>query len=161
MSRYLLDTTILVGFVRGANWAKVVHGNHNLGDSNVMVFTSIICCGEILALAEKNNWGKNKKDVLKNILSGITTIDINKESILNAYAMIKTWTQGHAVATQKSPPPKPAISMGQNDLWIAATAHASDATLLSADSDFVHLNGVWIKHVHVNQNNTINLHKTP
>ena len=153
MSRYLLDTNILFGYTKGANWAKVVHDDHHLGDSNVMAFTSSICHGELLLIAERNKWGKDKKDQLKNILNGITIIDINIESILNAYAMIGAWTQGHDVTTQKSPPPKPAMPMGQNDLWIAATAHASNATLLSTDPDFIHLNNAWIKHVHVNRKN--------
>ena len=152
MSRYLLDTNILIGYTRGADWAKAVHNEYNLGDSNVMVFTSSICHGEMLLLAERNKWGKDKKDQLKNILNGITIIDINKESILNAYAMIGAWTQGHAVTTQKIPPPKPAMPMGQNDLWIAATAHASNATLLSADKKISHLDNVWIKYIYVDQN---------
>ena len=39
--------------------------------------------------------------------------------------------------------------MGKNDIWIAATAHASKATLLSTDKDFDHLDGVWLKRLYV------------
>ena len=151
MSRYLLDTNVLLGYTKSANWIQVLRDDYNLDDSHVILFTSIICCGEILALAERNNWGKSRKDELQNTLNQITTINIDKEPILNAYAMIGAWTQGHSVATQKSPPPKPAMPMGQNDLWIAATAHVSGATLLSTDKDFSHLNNVWIKYIYVDQ----------
>ena len=34
--------------------------------------------------------------------------------------------------------------MGKNDLWIAATAHASGAVLVTTDQDFEHLHGVWL-----------------
>jgi tRNA(fMet)-specific endonuclease VapC len=42
------------------------------------------------------------------------------------------------------PVPRPAVAMKQNDLWIAATAHASNAKLLTTDKDFEHLRGAWI-----------------
>lgn len=34
--------------------------------------------------------------------------------------------------------------MGKNDLWIAATAYALEADLLTTDDDFDHLNHNWI-----------------
>ena len=41
--------------------------------------------------------------------------------------------------------------MKQNDLWIAATAHATKTTLVSTDTDFDHLNSVWIESIYVDQ----------
>ena len=41
--------------------------------------------------------------------------------------------------------------MKQNDIWIATTAHVSDAVLLSTDKDFEHLNDVWLKFIYVDQ----------
>ena len=117
-----------------------------------MVFTSIICRGEILALAEKNGWGTKKRTRLEQVLNEVPTLDINKQTILDAYARIDAWTHGKPVRSpQNMPPPKPAISMKQNDLWIAATAHASRATLLSTDRDFEHLHEVWLEFNFVNQ----------
>lgn len=34
--------------------------------------------------------------------------------------------------------------MGKNDLWIAATASAIDATLITSDKDFDHLDGNYL-----------------
>ena len=34
--------------------------------------------------------------------------------------------------------------MGKNDLWIAATAAVLDATLLTMDKDFNHLNDIFL-----------------
>lgn len=152
MSRFLLDTNILLGFVREAAWAIKARADHGLGDSETMVFTSVICKGEILALAEKLGWGKDKRRRLDDILETIPTLDINQPAILDAYARIYAWTHGKPVAAPRSVlPPKPAVSMKQNDMWIAATTHASDATLLSTDTDFEHLAGIWLDFVRVDQ----------
>ena len=61
MTRFLLDTNLLLGFTREAPWAIRTRAEFNLGDPETMVFTSVICQGEILALAEKNGWGSNNR----------------------------------------------------------------------------------------------------
>jgi len=38
-----------------------------------------------------------------------------------------------------------ARNMGKNDLWIAATAYVTEATLLTMDKDFEHLKDVYLK----------------
>jgi len=35
--------------------------------------------------------------------------------------------------------------MGKNDLWITATAHVTNATLLTMDKDFQHLKDVYLE----------------
>ena len=151
--RFLLDTGMLLGFVRNAPWALRVRTEFDLGDKETMVFTSVICQGELLALAEKNGWGEGKRNHLDKVLNGFPTLDINKQPILRAYALIDAWTHGNPVASpEQALPPKPAVPMKQNDLWIAATAHESKATLLSTDNDFAHLNNVWLRFEYVDQN---------
>ena len=148
--RFLLDTGMLLGFVRAAPWALRIRREFDLGDEETMVFTSVICKGELLALAEKNGWGKGRRTRLEDVLDRFPTLDISRESIVSTYALIDAWTHGKSVASPgQTPPPKPAVPMTQNDLWIAATAHESKATLLSTDKDFCHLNNVWIKFVYV------------
>jgi predicted nucleic acid-binding protein len=79
-------------------------------------------------------------------------VDLNKDAILNHYAALDTWTHGRTLGDTKRPdPPKPAMSMKQNDLWIAATAVATGATLVTTDKDFDHLNGLWLERVLVDQ----------
>ena len=151
MKRFLLDTGMLLGFVRGAPWALWARSNFSLGDQTTMVFTSIICRGELLALAEKRGWEEKKRGRLEEVLDEFPTIDINQKSILNAYALIDAWTHGKYLDSTEHdfPPPKPAVSMSKNDLWIAATAYASNATLLSTDKDFAHLHDKWINFVYI------------
>ena len=43
--------------------------------------------------------------------------------------------------------------MKQNDIWIAATAYASQATLLTTDKDFAHLHNIWVGYAYVDQSN--------
>ena len=150
MKLFLLDTGIILGFVREAPWATRTYAEYDLRNPEAMVVTSVICQGELLALAEKRGWGETKRVKLARTLSRMPTLDINKQPILNAYALIDAWTHGKPVASPRNAsPPKPARPMGKNDLWIAATAHASDAVLLTTDTDFDHLDDVWFKRIHV------------
>ena len=121
-----------------------------------MVFTSVICRGEILALAEKFGWKSKKRENLVKVLNQFPTLDLNKESILNAYASIDTWTHGTPLTHSSfPPPPKPAISMKQNDLWIAATSCASKAILLTTYKDFDHLDDVCLSRIWVDQSSEL------
>ena len=148
--RYLLDTGLLLGFTRKAPWALKVREAHDLGNAENMVFTSVICRGEILALAEKNGWGSERRARLETMLRQIPQLDISRGQVIEAYARLDAWTHGNSVVAPKNTqPPKPAVSMTQNDIWIAATAHASGATLLSTDRDFRHLHNVWLQFAYV------------
>ena len=50
MQRFLLDTNILLGLARKADWARGAYSQFNLGDPDVISFTSVVCKGEILAM---------------------------------------------------------------------------------------------------------------
>jgi predicted nucleic acid-binding protein len=41
--------------------------------------------------------------------------------------------------------------MGKNDIWIAATASVLNATLLTTDGDFAHLNSVFLSVIQIDQ----------
>ena len=56
-------------------------------------------------------------------------VDINHPSVIDAVELDMV-SQSH---------PDGACNMGKNDLWIAACAKASGATLLTTDNDFTHL----------------------
>lgn len=146
MRSFILDTGMLLGLTRGAQWAKRAFDRLRLHDPETTVFTSVICHGEMLALAEKCGWGEPKRRELDSVLNRLPRLDVSKRDILKAYAMVDAWTHGKPVAApEDAPPPRPARSMTQNDLWIAATAHASRAVLVTTDRDFDHLEGVWLR----------------
>lgn len=152
MDRFLLDTNILLGLVRSAPWALAADEKLALSADDVVSCTSVVCQGELLALAEKFGWGQARRTRLEEILFRLPIVEINQPAVLRAYALIDAWTHGRTVnAPGSAPPPKPARPMGQNDLWIAATAHATDFVLISTDTDFHHLHGVWLNVEHVDQ----------
>lgn len=152
MKRVLLDTGMLVGLMREAPWALKADAELDLSGPETLAFTSAVCRGELMALAEKRGWGAGKREQMESVLDRFPTIGINQPSILSAYALIDAWTRGASVqAPTNAPPPRPALPMSKNDLWVAATAHAGQAVLVSTDTDFDRLDGVWLKFVFVAQ----------
>ena len=152
MKRVLLDTGMLLGLMREAPWALKADTDLDLSGPETLAFTSAVCRGELLALAEKRGWAEGKRARMEAVLDSFPAIGINQPSILSSYALIDAWTRGTAVRSPaNAPPPRPALPMSQNDLWIAATAHASQAVLVSTDGDFGRLDGVWLEFVLVSQ----------
>ena len=152
MRRFLLDTNILLGLARGAPWARWAYNRFGLGNSEVIYFTSVVCVGELRALAEKFGWGQKRRIRLDRLLAEWPALPIKDPDILTAYALIDAWSSGNQVtAPENASPPKSAVKMGKNDLWVAATAHATGAILLSTDGDFEHLDGVWLRYERVDQ----------
>ena len=150
MARFLLDTGLILGFVRNAPWALRTRSELRLAEARV--YTSVICYGEILALAERRGWGKKTRSRLEDILKKIPTLDINKQPVIHAYARIDTWTHGrHLADSEPAPLPRKAVPMKQNDLLIYATDYASKFTLVSTDKYFMHLNDIWIELEYVDQ----------
>jgi len=141
MNRYILDTGILVGYVRGADFAKYCHETYDLSSPAHLVLTSIVTKGELLALAEKRNWGSKKREIYNQKLNEFPSVDISSDQVINAYARVKAWTEGSSPPSAPNfpPPAKPAKQMGQNDMWIAACAIASNSTIITIDKDFDHL----------------------
>ncbi len=146
MKRLLLDTNILIQLVRGNNTAKEVKAFvEKLTDPQI--FISVVNIAESESLVVQWNWNMNKVDVLKKIIENIITIDIeqNNKPILDAYVSIDAFSQGKIPAPSGQPLNSSSRNMGKNDLWIAATAHAMDALLLTTDSDFDHLHDVFFE----------------
>jgi tRNA(fMet)-specific endonuclease VapC len=56
---------------------------------------------------------------------------------LSSYALIDTYSRNMG------------INMGKNDLWIAAAAHTTGATLVTTDRDFDHLHTKFIQRLWV------------
>jgi predicted nucleic acid-binding protein len=67
-------------------------------------------------------------------------VDINHPDILTAYGELDDLSN------------RAGRSMGKNDVWIAATAKVSDATLLTTDGDFDHLHPTHINRIRIDEN---------
>lgn len=148
----LLDTNILVGLCRSANWANRAIDKILQEGSPTPFMVSIVSVGEATALAHRNKWGDTKLQQLDSLFDTIPVIGIDDHRIALAFADMTNWTQARASSHLVSHPcPTPARAMRDNDLWIAATAHSVGATLVSTDKDFSHLKDIWFPFEYVSQ----------
>lgn len=140
--RYILDTNILVHYLRGSELSKLIDERYNPLDSTINEsIISAVSVGELKSLSKINKWGETRMKQIGTLCEDLIITDINAEDLLEAYAEIDAFSQGkHKEKRLHSS----ARNMGKNDLWIAATAHVLDATLLTTDQDFSHLEGVFV-----------------
>lgn len=150
MSTYLLDTGILLGYIRGAGYAEYAERKYALSQPPNVPLISVVSKGEIYSLAIQFAWGAQKRQALDDLLRGIPAVDINTDRIIHRYAEIDAYSQGKDRATPL-PTGMSAWNMGKNDIWIAATSSVLNATLLTTDTNFDHLNGVFFTVVYVDQ----------
>lgn len=129
---YLFDTNIFVHLIRNDLFGQFIRSTYGLLSGYNAIRMSIVTVGELEALVRKRNWQAAKQMQLSIILSQVSIIDISDVAILSAYGDIDAACDAAG---------KP---MGKNDVWIAATARAANATLLTSDSDFDFIHGTWI-----------------
>ena len=124
----LLDTNILLELVRDKDLGKQISSQFNLNGAVHRPLISIVTVGEIWALADQFGFGENKREFLKKVLATLVILDINHESVLDAYVEID-----RACRKAKGG----ARILSKNDLWIAATTKATGAMLVTMDKDFL------------------------
>lgn len=127
---YLLDTNVVLALVRGQALGATIDATFSLSAGKRRPAISVVTHGEVRVLASRNGWGGAKLEALQNALDAVVTVDINIAEVIDAYVEIDIYSQQHSGGAR---------SMGKNDLWIAACAKASGATLLTTDKDFDHL----------------------
>lgn len=124
---YILDTNILVHFVRAsALWARVRDTYQPLTiDPRPII--SVVTAGELRSLALQWKWGSPKLDQVEFVLAHLQSVMIGDTNLVRSYASIDAFCEdsGHP--------------LGKNDLWIAATAAVTGARLLTTDHDFDHI----------------------
>jgi tRNA(fMet)-specific endonuclease VapC len=142
MKRYIIDTSILLHYIRQSGLALKIESEHQLMSQDVVPMVAAVSIGEIEGFVQRRNWGEKKMNVLKKLLSRILVVDIagQDENLMKAFATLNNYSRNCL-------PEKPlgrSVSIGQNDLWIAAVAKVAKAELITADGDFDHLDGVWL-----------------
>jgi tRNA(fMet)-specific endonuclease VapC len=120
--------------------------NFGLNNPSNLSIISIVSEGEIRAFAMQNNWGGRKWQIARNLIEEFPPININDPRIIERYAEIDTFSKGKLIGR---PLVGSARTMGKNDLWIAATASVLDATLITTDKDFSHLNAEFLRVAYV------------
>ena len=139
---YLIDTNILVIYVRDTDLTRRLEENLRLltGRNNLVI--SVVSIGEIKSIAKQNKWGEKRVRRLIEILSQFLIADINLEDIIESYSEIDTYSQGKLEGKATSFTSR---DMGKNDLWIAATASTLNLELITTDKDFDHLNEDYLQ----------------
>ncbi len=124
---YFLDTNILIHLIRRnpAGEYLLKHYSLYLADPRPMI--SDVTEGEVRSLAIQWQWGPQKLNQMNFVLGYFWRIPINTPDVFQAYAAIDAFSETQG------------ISMGKNDVWIAACAHVAQAHLLTTDKDFTHL----------------------
>jgi len=148
MARYLLDTGILVGYLRAAPFAAYIQKYLSPFDPPNIPAISIVTVGELLSFAYSHNWGKARQDELQCLLRKVPRVDINNASIFESYAEIDAFSQGKH-PTRPLSAGLSSRNMGKNDLWIAATASVVNAKLITTDKDFQHLDSEFLTVIYV------------
>jgi predicted nucleic acid-binding protein len=120
----ILDTNILVHWVRQDRTGQHLQQHYHLDLRLERPLFSTITEGEIRGLVKCWNWGASKLDKLEEILNELVRLEAGLPEVVAAYAdlYVEDQRQGH--------------NTKQNDLWIAASAVAADAVLLTCDQDF-------------------------
>lgn len=121
---YLLDTNVLLHWLRGSSVCTTIDGQYGLTTS---VFRPLVCevtLGEIEAFAMSSKWGDARRQKLSEVQKKLVVIDLTDERIYRAFAEYSTLAKNNGFA----------IFHDKNDLWIAAAAKVSGATVLTTDA---------------------------
>jgi len=86
MARYLLDSGVLLGYLRASPFAAYIDQHFSPFALANITAISIVTQGELRSLALQLHWGSPKQQALKDTLLKIPYIDINHDAIFQKYA---------------------------------------------------------------------------
>ncbi len=142
MTSFLFDTNVLVAIIRDEEVSLKIDEVYELPKNRGL--TSVVSEGELESLAIQWNWGIKLRRRMEDLLADFIILPIKARSIIESYAQMDAYSQGK-LADRPLPAGMTSRNMGKNDLWIAATAHIANATLVTTDQDFDHLDGEFLK----------------
>ncbi len=120
----ILDSNILLNYVRRSQLAEEIEARYRLLTAQDVPLISIVTEGELRALALQLMWGEQRRRHLEALLDYFTIIPLPFGAVVETYAEIDNFSK------------RSGVPMGKNDLWIAATAAVTGARLLTTDKDF-------------------------
>ncbi|MGK3988436.1 type II toxin-antitoxin system VapC family toxin [Sorangium sp. So ce136] len=128
----VLDTNVVLHLVRGNEFGRRLDAAYRLQARPFRPILSIVSIGELLAFAKRRAWGTDRIDRLNQVIKQLVVLDINR-AIAEHYAAIHTFLVGSG------------RTVADNDIWIAATAAATSALLITTDKDFEVLAGTFLQ----------------
>jgi len=144
MDKFLLDTNILIHLMRGRSVAQQVK-TYIDGFADPQLFISVVSLAEAESLVVQWKWSSQNIERLIKLMNSFISIDIEQSNqlLINNYIAIDAFSQGKQTAPSGQNLNNSSRNMGKNDLWIAATAYALEATLITTDRDFDHLHNLF------------------
>jgi tRNA(fMet)-specific endonuclease VapC len=132
-AQIVLDTNILVHWMRGKDLGARLREDYALGTRKPRPIIPLVVKAEIKSLALQFWWGDDKQAKLDELLRELPIAEISAEAVISAYARL----DHHSRTIGRT--------MGKNDLWIAAVAAVQGAVILTTDKDFDHLHPTLVK----------------
>lgn len=129
---YSPDTNILVHHARNSSLYQRIAAQFGLLSNNSKPLLSVVALGEIKSLTEQLGWGNARKQRVDDFIAQCAIVQLNYPGLIEAY--VAADVESRRVGRK----------MGDNDLWIAATARVMGAILLTTDKDFDHLHPTFI-----------------
>lgn len=120
----ILDTNILVHFVRSSPVWEQARDRYQLLTVEPRPIVSVVTVGELRSLAMQWKWGDKKLSQVDFALGFFQNVSISNDELIRSYALI----DAHCESIGQP--------LGKNDLWIAATAASLRIRLLTTDRDF-------------------------
>jgi tRNA(fMet)-specific endonuclease VapC len=147
---YTLDTNILIHAIRETPIFAMLNKKYGLIGAGNQTIISAVSVGELRSFTMQNLWGIRRMEAVEILIKSLKTVPVTTEPLfIEAYAEIDSYSQGRHPRLKL---PDSARNMGKNDLWIATTAAIHEATLLSTDADFKHLDSIFFYFEHISQN---------
>jgi len=121
--------------VRNRDLGKRIDREFGLTSRPDRPLVSIVTVGEALTLGAIWAWGPAKLQALRTMLNEVVVIDLRQGDIVDRYAAVSAHCRANGLA------------LSDNDRWIAATAKAADAVLLTTDRDFDPLHPAYVDRI--------------
>lgn len=138
---HLLDTNILIALMTGRELGQYIDATYALRASKQRSLVCSVTHGELWALAHVNKFGEPKRQAIRDMLDSLVTIDIGNAAIVEAYVAVYAAFRDHPKGSR--------VNVGENDMWIAATARTAGAILLTTDKHFLPLFSGVVEGVHI------------
>lgn len=133
----ILDTTILVHWVRQDRTGQFLKSTYALDERYERPLFSTVSEGEIVGLAKCWRWGEAKLTALETLINELIRFEASLPEVIEAYSELYFEDQ------------RVGRNTGENDLWIAASAMVTGAVLMTCDKDFLWLNPSFIRVEHI------------
>ena len=136
----ILDTNVLVHLLRNKAAGQAIEQKFHLRRRPERPIPSSIVEGELRGLAALWNWDPAKIAELEESLSQLVRVSAGEPEVVRSYSVLFA----HQTNTGKK--------VGENDLWIAATAQAIGGVVLTCDTDFLSIDDHLVSRVYFDPN---------